>query len=153
MHPSRFALTFIVASTLALTGCDNAPADTHPNQPVTKRREIFKSFTKTLEPLGQVARDRKTFQATEVLEQARALQKLADQPWPLFTADSNYPPTQARPEVWEKAGEFTQAQQQYRQSVDRLVDAAAAPDVAQIKDAIHAVENSCKSCHDTFRHK
>jgi hypothetical protein len=33
----------------------------------------------------------------EFLAQALAFQKLSTQPWPLFTPDSNYPPTKASP--------------------------------------------------------
>ena len=40
------------------------------------------------------------------LASALALQELASQPWAYFTADGNYPPTRAKPEVWSQAGEF-----------------------------------------------
>ena len=67
--------TLAGAGTLAVTlvGCSAEPADTHPDQPVSKRREIFKSFTRNFEPIGQVARDRKPYQAAEFLAQAQAL--------------------------------------------------------------------------------
>ena len=148
---SHALLILAGASVLALAACSGETPDTHPNQPVTKRREIFKSFTRTFEPMGQVARDRKPYKADEFLQEALALQKLADQPWALFPADSNYAPTKARPAVWEKPAEFTQAQQQYRQDVDALVEAARGGDLARVRAAVNQVEGSCRSCHDVFR--
>lgn len=150
---SRSLLMLAGAGTLAVTlaGCSAEPADTHPDQPVSKRREVFKSFTRNFEPIGQVARDRKPYQAAEFLAQAQALQKLADQPWALFPADSNYPPTRALSAVWDKPAEFAQASADYRQKVDALVAAAQGSDLDRIKAAVSQVEGSCRSCHDAFR--
>jgi len=141
----------LLAATVALTGCSQEPADNHPDQPVTKRRVLFKDFTRTLEPMGLVARDRQTYNAATFLEQAQALKKLSSQPWPLFTADSNYPPTKAHPKVWEQADEFKQAQLQFQLATDALVQAAAGPDLDLIKSRVNKVQQSCKACHDTFR--
>lgn len=141
----------LLAASVALSGCSGEAADTHPDQPVTKRRALFKEFTRTLEPMGMVARDRKDYSASEFLDQALALKKLSVQPWPLFTADSNYPPTKARPEVWQKAEAFKQAVQQYQQEVDALAQAAAGTDLDRIKASVNNVQKSCKACHDAFR--
>lgn len=88
---SSAALALILAA-LTLTACDSEPKDTHPDQLVTKRRAVFKQFTRTLEPMGMVARDRKPYNSSEFMISALELQKLSSQPWPYFTADSNYPP-------------------------------------------------------------
>lgn len=137
--------------TLLLSACGGEAPDTHPDQPVTKRRAIFKEFTRTLEPMGMVARERKDYNPREFNISALALQKLADQPWPLFTADSNYPPTHARPDVWQKAAEFKTAQDNYQVQVKELVHAAQGSDLDRIKAAVNEVQNSCKTCHQQFR--
>ena len=141
----------LLAAAVALSGCSGEAADTHPDQPVTKRRALFKEFTRTLEPMGMVARERQEYKAADFLDQALALKKLSTQPWPLFTADSNYPPTKARPEVWQKADEFKQAVQQYQQVVDELAQAAAGTDLDRIKASVNSVQKSCKASHDSFR--
>ncbi|MDQ5897942.1 MAG: hypothetical protein QG612_2028 [Pseudomonadota bacterium] len=150
---SHALLILAGAGVLALAACSGETPDTHPNQPVSKRREIFKSFTRHFEPIGQVARERKPYKADEFLQEALALQKLADQPWALFPADSNYPPTRALPAVWDKPAEFAQASADYRQKVDALVSAAQGSDLERIKAAVSQVEGSCRSCHDAFRKK
>lgn len=146
-HLTRF--TLLVA--FALCACNDEPKDMHPDKPVSQRRALFKQFTRTLEPMGLVARERKDYNPREFNIAALELQKLARQPWPLFTTDSNYPPTHAKPEVWQKAAEFKAAQDDYLTRVDQLVATAQGADLARIKDSVNAVQKSCKSCHTQFR--
>jgi cytochrome c556 len=151
MRKLLIASSSLLAATMALTGCSQEPPDNHPDQPVTKRRAVFREFTRTLEPMGLVARDRQTYNAASFLEQAQALKKLSVQPWPLFTADSNYPPTKAHAKIWQQADEFKLAQQQFQLSVEELVQIAAGSDLDRIKTSVNKVQQSCKTCHDTFR--
>jgi cytochrome c556 len=136
---------------VGLTGCSDEPKDTHPDQLVTKRREVFKQFGKTLEPMGMVARDRQTYNPREFNLSAEELNKLASQPWGYFTPDSNYPPTRAKPEVWSKPADFKAAQMQYQVTVQQLLKASQSGDLDAIRPAVENVQNSCKSCHDSFR--
>ena len=141
----------VVVFSLALTACDSEVKDTHPDQLVTKRRAIFKQLTRTLEPIGLVARGRNAYNPREVEINALELRKLSTQPWPLFTADSNYPPTHAKPAVWTQQTEFKAAQQDFQGKVGELVKAAQGGDLEAIKASVNAVEQSCKRCHTQFR--
>lgn len=136
---------------LALAACSDTPQDTHPQKLVTQRQAVFKDFARTLEPLGMVARDRKPHEPGEVMAGALELQRLSTQPWPFFTADGNYPPTRARPEVWQAPGDFRQAQQDFSLRVAQLVQAAQSGQLDTVRPAIVAVQDSCKACHDRFR--
>jgi cytochrome c556 len=140
----------LVAS-MVLPGCKDASKDTHPQQLVTKRQAIFKDFTRTLEPMGLVARDRQPYNPREFNVQALELQRLSTLPWGYFTADGNYPPTRAKPDVWQKPAEFKQAQDNYAQTVSQLLKASQSGDLDAIRPAVDAVQKSCKSCHDQFR--
>lgn len=154
-HRDRFQrplrLTLLLAAALALAACSEAPKDTHPEQLVSKRQAVFKQFTRTLEPIGLVTRDRQPYQADALLAQALELQKLADKPWPLFRPDGNYPPTRALAKVWDDPAAFSQAQRLYITRVDALVEAARSRDLARIRPASAEVEQACKACHDRFR--
>ena len=145
------SLLTVALAALSLSACNDEPKDTHPDKLVTQRRALFKQFTRTLEPMGLVARDRKDYNAREFNESALSLQKLATQPWPLFTADSNYPPTHAKPEVWLQAAEFKAAQDDYLSRVNQLLAAAQGSDLGLIKRSVNDVQKSCKSCHTQFR--
>ncbi|PKO61904.1 MAG: cytochrome C [Betaproteobacteria bacterium HGW-Betaproteobacteria-18] len=145
-----FLLTLVTAAVL-LSACSDRVKDTHPQQLVNKRQAIFKKFTKTLEPMGLVARDRQDYVKADFVASARALQELSTQPWAYFTADGNYPPTRAKPAVWSQAGEFQQAQDNYLAAIDTLVQVAGSADLAAIRVSVETVQKSCKSCHDQFR--
>lgn len=136
---------------LALTGCSKAPEDTHPQRWVSQRQAIFKDFTRTLEPLGLMARERKPFNATEFTTAAQALHQRSREPWVLFPADSNYPPTKALPAVWARPAEFEQAQKAFVDSVQRLLQSTQAGTLEAARPAVEDVQQRCKDCHDQFR--
>lgn len=144
-------LLLVIATPLVLSACNDKAKDTHPDQLVTKRIAIFKQFTRTLEPMGLVARERQDYNRHDFLRSAQALEKLSTQPWVFFTPDGNYPPTHAKAEVWQKAAEFKAAQEQYLSTVKELVKAAEGGDLALIRPAVNEVQKSCKNCHNQFR--
>lgn len=146
-----FFLIPLIAGTVLLNACSEQVKDTHPEQLVSKRQALFKQFTKTLEPMGLVARERQDYVKADFMASALALQELSSQPWVYFTADGNYPPTRAKPEVWSQAGDFKQAQNDYLASVEKLVQTAGSADLPAIRASVEAVQTSCKSCHDQFR--
>jgi cytochrome c556 len=141
----------VVAAVMGLAACNDEPKDTHPDQLVSKRRAIFKQFTRTLEPMGLVARDRKDYNPRELNISALELEKLSKQPWAYFTPDGNYPPTHAKSEVWQKPTEFKEAQDHYQATVSNLVKAAQGGNLDLIRPAVNDVQKSCKACHTQFR--
>ena len=145
--------TLAILAALTLSACGNEPADTHPNQPVTKRKAVFKQMLRTLEPMGMVVRKREEYDQQAFLASAQELKQLATQPWVHFTPDSNYPPTRAKPEVWQKSAEFTQAQEKLKAATEQLAKAAESGNLDTIRPALDKVEDSCKSCHQQFRGK
>ena len=142
-----FTLLFMI---FAVTGCGHAE-DSHPGQPVAKRKLIFKNIVRTLEPMGLVVRGRKPYDQALFLQQAIKLQSLSTQPWQYFTPDSNYSPTRAKPGIWDKPAEFKQAQQKFIAATTQLVSSAKAGNLDVISHNFGAVESSCKACHQQFR--
>ncbi len=138
---------------LSLGACFGPEKDTHPNQVLTKRRALFKQFTRMLEPIGLVASGRKPYQREEFLSSVQDLEKLADKPWLYFPADGNYPPTRSKPEVWSQPEKFKLAQDNYRSAVHELLLVAQRGDQPALAKAVDAVTASCKSCHRDFRNE
>lgn len=141
----------ICAALGLLAACGDGAKDPHPDQLVTKRLAIFKKFTKALEPMGLVARDRSDYVKAEFMANAQALQDLSKQPWVYFSQEGNYQPSRAKPEIWTQADVFKKAQTSYLAAVDQLVAVSGSADMPAIKGAVDEVQKSCKSCHDQFR--
>ena len=138
---------------LALSACLEPAKDTHPNQVLTKRRALFKQFTRALEPIGLVTSGRKEYQPDELLALVQELDLLASKPWAYFPPDGNYPPTHAKPTVWSQPEAFQRAQQQYQDSVHQLLVAAQSRQLPAVQQAEQAVEARCKACHRDFRYE
>jgi cytochrome c556 len=148
----KIASVLLICSALgALAACGDGAKDPHPEQLVTKRLAIFKKFTKTLEPMGLVARDRNDYVKSEFMANAQALQELSKQPWVYFSAEGNYQPSRAKPEIWTQPDAFKKAQTGYLTAVDQLVAVSGSGDMPSIKSAVDEVQKSCKTCHDQFR--
>jgi cytochrome c556 len=147
----KYALIPLIAGTVLLSACSDRVKDTHPQQLVSKRQALFKKFTKTLEPMGLVARQRQDYVKADFMASAAALQELSSQPWVYFTADGNYPPTRAKPEVWSQGDEFKKSRDSFLASVNKLVEVSGSADLPAIQASVEAVQKNCKSCHDQFR--
>ncbi len=142
---------FSLLLALTLCACSDEPADNRPGQPVAKRRAIFKEFTRTLEPMGLVARERAPYKRQEFLASAQSLQALVSQPWSYFTPGTDYAPSHAKAAVWDKPAEFTAAREQFERKVTELTRLAQGGDLDLIRAAVNEVQRSCKSCHNDFR--
>lgn len=136
---------------LGLGACSERAKDTHPQQWVSKRQAAFKELTRLLEPIGLHARGRTPLSAPELRDLAQQLAQASRQPWALFPADSNYPPTRAKPALWMEPQAFKTAQDQYLARVDALAGALAGNDPQALLASVDAVEKSCKSCHNQYR--
>jgi cytochrome c556 len=152
-RPVLLTAALAAALTPLLAGCSAEPEDTHPQRWVSQRQAVFKDYTRTLEPLGLMVRERKPYDAAAFTAGAQALQGLAGKPWPLFPADSNYPPTRAQPAVWSDPAAFQAAQARFQDSVARLLVAAQTPGVTapELETPVSEVQRACKACHDRFR--
>jgi cytochrome c556 len=142
-----FFLLLFAGSLLA--GCGE-PEDTRPGQPVKTRKEAFKDILRAYEPMTKMVKDGNIDPGKFVALSATLMTK-RDGPWSHFGPDTNYPPTKAKPEVWEKVAEFDKAKGEFMAATDAMHAAAKSGDTAKIEDAYGRVFNSCKSCHDSFR--
>lgn len=140
----------VLTSLLLASGCSSGE-DTHPGQPVTHRKILFKQMVRTLEPMGLMVRGRRDYDPAEFVVLAGQLKDLSTKPWVYFTPDSNYPPTRAKPDVWDKPADFRAAQQKFINAASALATAAQSHNMDTIKPSFAAVESSCKSCHQQFR--
>lgn len=148
---SRHIVSALVVA-LTLAACGGSVEDTRPGQPVKHRQEAFKAILRVFEPMGVMLRDNK-YQADKFAALAGELVAKRDAPWGHFGADTDYPPTKARPAVWRDAAGFERDRLAFVAATDALLAAAQTHDEAQAKAAYEKVYQSCKSCHDGFKEK
>ena len=137
-------------ATIVLISCDEEPKDTRPGQPVAHRRAAFKEVLRTFEPMGVMLRtdvyDPEKFQALVGEFMSRR-----NSPWDYFGADTLYPPSHAKADVWTEAAKFAIDRNAFLLATDKLSAIAGTPDKNVAEAAYFAVEKSCKNCHDAFR--
>ncbi|MDP2028371.1 MAG: cytochrome c [Thiobacillus sp.] len=150
LKPYLRAAPLLLGACLMLAGC-SAKEDTHPGQPVTKRRALLQETLRTLEPMGLMARGKTPYDAADFLARAGKLQTLSTQPWAYFPPGSTYAPSRAKPAVWEQPAEFKQAQDTYIKAVANLASVAQSGDQDRIRPAYEQVSDSCAACHKVFR--
>lgn len=147
----KYRFLALLAVPLVLAGCDE-PKDTHPGQPVTHRKQIFKQLLKKdFEPMGLIVRGQDPYDPQAFKAMADDLNALAKQPWEFFTPDSNYPPTKTKPDVWEKPQQFKEEQQRFTKATEALAIVSASGKLDAIRPAFENVHQSCESCHKAFR--
>lgn len=137
---------------LGLTACSKEPEDTRPGQPVKTRQTAFKEILKVFEPMGTLLRTGQ-YQADRFAVMATELMQKRDAPWSHFAADTFYPPTKAKAEVWSQAEAFERERLVFFKATDQLLIAANAKQQAEVKQAYTKVYDSCQSCHKQFKNK
>lgn len=152
ISPKRYlrAAPLLIGASLVLAGC-GSQTDTHPGQPVTKRRALLHETMRTFEPMGIMVRGRSPYVAANFQALADKLQTLSTQPWAYFSPGSNYAPSRATPAVWQQTARFKQAQDTYIQAAASLAVAAKTGNMDLIRPAYAHVSDSCAACHKAFR--
>jgi cytochrome c556 len=150
LKPYLYAAPLLIGACLMLAGCGPKP-DTHPGQPVTKRRALLQETLRTFEPMGIIVRGRNPYVAADFLTLADKLQNLSTQPWVDFPPGSTYSPSRAKPAVWLQSAQFKQAQDTYIQAAANLAAMAKTGNLDMIRPAYRHVSESCAACHKAFR--
>ncbi len=136
---------------LAVTGCSN---EADPDSPEGQRQAVFKQFLQHSEPMGGMLRGRLEFDGAAFTGHTQALAGLADAPWALFPEPgSTRQKNAALASVWSDPEGFARAIENFQQAVTHLA-AATAPGITspeQVEQPFSAVQQSCKSCHDSYR--
>ena len=144
------AAPLMIGACLVLAGC-GPKADTHPGQPVTKRRALLQETLRTFEPMGLMVRGKNPYVAANFLSLADKLQTLSTQPWVYFPPGSTYAPSRAKSAVWQQSAQFKQAQDTYIKAASALAVAAKTGNLDVIRPAYMRVGDSCAACHKSFR--
>jgi cytochrome c556 len=147
----KMLFLLVLVPALLLAGCGEVE-DTRPGQPVKTRQEAFKDLLRSFEPMSKMMKEGR-YDADEFARMSTDFMAKRKAPWSHFGSDTNYPPSKAKPEVWQDVAAFERAKQDFFASSDALNAAAQARDKTRGENLYFRVYDTCKSCHDSFRHR
>lgn len=150
LKPSLRSAPLLIGACLTLAGCGPKP-DTHPGQPVARRRAVLQETLRTFEPMGIMVRGKSPYDAARFQSLADKLETLSTQPWTYFPPGSTYSPSRAKPVVWQNPAKFKQAQETYIKEAAHLDAMAKTGKLDLIRPAYLQVSESCAACHKAFR--
>lgn len=142
-----------VSFALSLGFTLDAAAQAKPEVLVKQRQSAMTLVGKYWGPLAGMAQGRVPYDNSVVQRNSGYLNVLDKMPWDGFNESTKGEKSAALPAVWEKPGEFKQAQERLQGEVEKLVSVSKGGDEAAVKAQISAVGKSCGGCHDTFRQK
>jgi cytochrome c556 len=104
--------------------------------------------------VGQIfamANGRIPFDAKVAADNAEILTTLTRLAWIGFVEGTDKGETDAKPEIWKEKARFDDTVRKLQNDVAKLDTAAKTGNLDQIKAAVGAVGQTCKSCHDNFK--
>lgn len=138
----------VVAGALVAIGLTAAYAQSNP---ISERKDIFKSFAGSLRAVGPMMRNEAAFDGAKVQEALKIIGEGAPKVAKLFPAGSGTGDTKALPAIWTDnakfQGLFTKLE------ADAKAAAAVIKDEATLKAEMPKVLANCGTCHDAFRAK
>lgn len=137
---------------ILLAACGGEPPDTRPGQPVAHRRAAFKELLKAFEPIGVMMR-KGPYQPEQFKMLTAGVIARRDAPWPYFQPDTLYPPSRAKPGVWNDPTRFAADKKAFFDATDKLAAVAGTKDEDAARAAFEAVQSACRDCHKAFKNE
>ena len=122
-----------------------------PEDAIKHRQSVMTLQGHYVGPLFAMANGRVPFDAKLAADNAEILSTLTRLAWVGFVEGTDKGETKAKPEIWKEKARFDETARKLQDDVAKLNAAAKTGNVDQIKAAVGAVGQTCKSCHDTFR--
>ena len=146
-----------IATALAIVGAFSVAVfaqDVKPDRAIKYRQGIMQGQNWNIGVLSAMAKGERPYDKDVALRSATQLDQLVYMAWEGFTPGSDQgAPTKAKPDIWKDGAKFKQLQEALQAETPKLVAAAKAGDIGQLRPAVGAVGKACSNCHDDFRSK
>jgi cytochrome c556 len=126
------------------------PEDTRPGKPVAHRKQAFKDIFEVFDPMGAMLK-KGSYDAASFKALAEQLAVKRNAPWEHFAADTLYPPSRAKAEIWTEPAKFEEDKKAFLAATDRFIAASRGQDRAAIETAFGQVRDTCDTCHKAFK--
>jgi len=132
-----------------------APGPTPAERAIEYRQAVYKIVAGNFGPLSQVAQGKAEFKGDVATKQATRLAQIATFVGDAYPDISKEGKTRALPAIWANRKEFDQVVADFATHTKTLAEVVENSSSAgdELKAAVAAVGNDCKSCHDKFRSK
>lgn len=144
----------LVTALLGLPLAAVAQTPTKAEQTIKYRQAALTLLGWNITPIAAMMKGEAPFDAKKVELHATRLQQVAPmivEGFPEGTQSGA--PTKAKPEIWSNMDDFKAKAADLEKASAGLVAAARTGDQKQVGQALGAVGNSCKACHDKYRAK
>lgn len=140
---------FAAALLLSLPALADAPK---PEAVITYRQSVFHMILWNFQPLGEMSRGKRPFDAAEFSKRAERLASLTPQLEEGFTPGSDKgATTDALPDIWKNRADFDQKLADLVRETAALAETARGGDEAKMKAQFPKVAGACKNCHEKYR--
>ena len=132
-----------------------APALAQPMKPEAQqkqRKSAYAIISANFGSLYGMTHGKKPYDKDEAVRNADLVAALADYPRKFFGEGTDKGETRAKPEIWQKRGDFDAKMDQFITEAKKLPQAARAGEAA-LKKAVADVDQACDACHDNYRSK
>jgi cytochrome c556 len=131
------------------------PAPTPAERAIEYRQAVYKIVAGNFQPLAQVAQGKADFNEDSARKNASRLAQIAGFVGDAFPDISKEGKTRALPAIWTQRAEFDAIVKDFNSHTKTLSDVVENSSSAgtELKAAVAAVGNDCKSCHEKFRSK
>lgn len=124
-----------------------------PADAVKYRQGLFTVTAAHTQKLGAMAKGEIPFDKQTAEQQAVLIELLAKQLHSAFPTGSDIAPSKAKPDIWQDQAGFKSKSDDLVQTTGKLVSASKSGDLAAFKAAFSNMSQSCKACHDGYRHR
>ncbi|MEO8307524.1 MAG: cytochrome c [Pseudomonadota bacterium] len=159
-HLNLIAWTVATAAASALavaqTAVTPAKSAADAKAAIEARQNVFKDIKKAYEPLTDMLKRKREFDAALVATNAVTLQGLVQQIPAHFTVDTHTftdTKTLARENIWTSQADFKAKADAASTALGNLATVAKTGDQGATSKAIGDVGKSCGACHDNFKDK
>jgi cytochrome c556 len=126
--------------------------DIDPEAYIKYREHLMENAKHHTQGIGDILKG-KLHLPGNIIHHARALDEIAQMIPSAFPEGSDFGETSAKDNVWSDADGFAAAAKKSREATAALVKAAESGDTQQVGQAMAAVGDSCKGCHQEYRKK
>lgn len=153
MEKRRFFYFAVILGFVAMLAGNVAVAHMGATGVVKQRTDLMSAIGKSMKEIGAMVRGKVPVDSSRAAAAAQEIAAHGRHLPGLFPPESNRPPSEARPIIWQKKADFDASTAAMVDAAEALAVAAATSDRDALKRAYRMLGQTCKDCHRVYRAK